>query len=185
MDGCGNADFFETDDGGVLMVSPMGLLKNGEKETNQSICFPAKFTESTCRMEIPDQYQFTDYGMDLYAPQTTLDPEGRRVMEGWIRMPKPAEEGWIGMFCLPRIVERKGNHIYFRMHPNVRAAYSKEITDRTGRRQISAVSLSKEKETGFKRTGRQYILPLRERICYLRHRNLQTDVGLRYWQIRI
>ena len=122
-------DFFETEGGGVLMVSPMGLLKNGEKEKNQSVCFPVEFTESTCRMEIPDQYQFTDYGMDLYAPQTTLDPEGRRVMEGWIRMPKPAEEGWIGMFCLPRIVERKGNHIYFRMHPNVRAAYSKEITD--------------------------------------------------------
>ena len=122
-------DFFETEGGGVLIISPMGLLKNGEKEKNQSVCFPVEFDEDTCRMEIPDQYQFADHGMDLYAPQSTLDAEGRRVMEAWIRMPKPAEEGWIGMFCSPRVVERKGGHIYFRIHPNVRAAYSEEITD--------------------------------------------------------
>ena len=122
-------DFFETEGGGVLIVSPMGLLKNGEKEKNQSVCFPVEFDEDTCRMEIPDRYQFADHGMDLYAPQSTLDAEGRRVMEAWIRMPKPAEEGWIGMFCSPRVVERKGGHIYFRIHPNVRAAYSEEITD--------------------------------------------------------
>ena len=44
-------------------------------------------------------------------------------------MPKPTEAGWIGMFCSPRVVERRGEHIYFRMHPNIRAAYSEEITD--------------------------------------------------------
>ncbi len=122
-------DYFETEGGGVLIVSPMGLLKNGEREKNQSVCFPVEFDEDTCRMEIPDRYQFADHGMDLYAPQSTLDADGRRVMEAWIRMPKPAEEGWIGMFCSPRVVERKGGHIYFRIHPNVRAACSKEITD--------------------------------------------------------
>lgn len=122
-------DYFETEEGGVLMISPMGILKNGEKEKNHGVCFPVEFEEDTCRMEIGDQYQFIDYGMDLYAPQTTCDAGGRRVMEGWIRMPKPAEDGWIGMFCAPRIVERKGGHIYFRMHPNIREAYSEEITD--------------------------------------------------------
>lgn len=122
-------DYFETEEGGVLMISPMDILKNGEKEKNHAVCFPVEFEEDTCRMEIADQYQFIDYGMDLYAPQTTCDAGGRRVMEGWIRMPKPAEDGWIGMFCAPRIVERKGGHIYFRMHPNIREAYSEEITD--------------------------------------------------------
>ena len=122
-------DFFRTEGGDVLMVSPMGILKNGEKEKNQSVCFPAEFDEASCRLEIPDQYQFTDYGMDLYAPQTTLDAEGRRVMEAWIRMPEITKDGWIGMFCSPRVVERKEGHIYFRMHPNIRAAYSEEIKD--------------------------------------------------------
>ncbi len=122
-------DLFRTEGGAVLMVSPMGLLKNEEKEKNHAVCFPVEFEEGTCRIEIPDGYQFTDYGMDLYAPQTTLDAEGRRVMEAWIRMPQPSADGWIGMFCSPRVVERRDSHIYFHMHPNIRAAYSKEIPD--------------------------------------------------------
>ena len=48
-------------------------------------------------------------------------------MEAWIRMPEITKDGWIGMFCSPRVVERKEGHIYFRMHPNIRAAYSEEI----------------------------------------------------------
>lgn len=124
-------DFFETEEGGVLLVCPMRFLTNGEKQQDQSICFPVTFEEHTCQMEIPDTYQFVDYGSDLYAPQTTIDAEGRRVMEAWIRMPQPTKDQWIGMFCSPRVVERKGNHIYFRLHPNVRAAFSREITDIT------------------------------------------------------
>ncbi len=120
-------DYFETEGGKVLILSAMGFLKNGEKEKNQSICFHVEFDQSSCRMEIPDTYQFLDYGMDLYAPQTTLDREGRRVLSAWVRMPKVTDEGWIGMFSTPRVVEMKEGHIFFRMHPNVRAAYSEEI----------------------------------------------------------
>lgn len=67
--------------------------------------------------------------MDLYAPQTTLDKEGRRTMIAWVRMPKVTEEGWIGMFCSPRVVEAEGGHVYFRLHPNVRQAYSRKAAD--------------------------------------------------------
>ena len=94
-------DLFPAGDGEVLLISAMGLLKNEEREKNQTICFPVEFQEDSCGIEIPDTYQFVDYGMDLYAPQTTLDACGRRVMEAWIRMPKPTREGWIGMFCSP------------------------------------------------------------------------------------
>ena len=120
-------DYFETEGGGVLLLSAMGLLNNGEKERNQSICFPVSFDAAACRMQIPDAYQYLDYGLDLYAPQTTLDEKGRRVLAAWVRMPGVTEEGWIGMFCTPRVVEMKDGHIFFRMHPNVRGAYSREI----------------------------------------------------------
>ena len=120
-------DYFETKGGKVLILSAMGFLKNGEKEKNQSICFHVEFDQSSCRMEIPDTYQFLDYGLDLYAPQTTLDAEGRRILSAWVRMPKVTDEGWIGMFSTPRVVEMKDGHIFFPMHPNVRAAYSEEI----------------------------------------------------------
>lgn len=120
-------DYFETKGGKVLILSAMGFLKNGEKEKNQSICFHVEFDQSSCRMEIPDVYQFLDCGLDLYAPQTTLDAEGRRILSAWVRMPKVTDEGWIGMFCTPRVVEVRDGHIFFPMHPNVRAAYSQEI----------------------------------------------------------
>lgn len=120
-------DYFETEGGKVLILSAMGFLKNGEKEKNQSICFHVEFDQSSCRIEIPDTYQFLDYGLDLYAPQTTLDAEGRRILSAWVRMPKVTDEGWIGMFCTPRVVEVRDGHIFFPMHPNVRAAYSQEI----------------------------------------------------------
>ena len=35
------------------------------------------------------------------------------------------------MFCIPRVVERKGEHIYFRVHPNVEKAYQKQIASPT------------------------------------------------------
>lgn len=120
-------DYFETEGGKVLILSAMGFLKNGEKEKNQSICFHVEFDQSSCRIEIPDVYQFLDCGLDLYAPQTTLDAEGRRILSAWVRMPKVTDEGWIGMFCTPRVVEVRDGHIFFPMHPNVRAAYSQEI----------------------------------------------------------
>lgn len=50
-------------------------------------------------------------------------------MIAWVRMPKVTEEGWIGMFCSPRVVEIKRGHIYFRLHPEIRKAYSRKITD--------------------------------------------------------
>lgn len=124
-------DYFETDGEAGLILSAMGLLTGDEREKNQTICFPVSFREAGCEMQIPDTYQFMDYGMDLYAPQTTLDQEGRRVLEAWVRMPEVTDEGWIGMFCTPRIVEMKNGHMYFRMHPNLRAAYEAQGQEQT------------------------------------------------------
>ena len=45
-------DYFETEGGGVLLLSAMGFLKNDEKEKNQSLCFPVAFDESECRLEV-------------------------------------------------------------------------------------------------------------------------------------
>lgn len=122
-------DYFTAPGGDVLMLSAMKLFETDEKEKNHSICFPVTFDEKTCTLQIPDDYQFLDYGLDLYAPQTTTDENGRRIMTAWTRMPRVTDENWIGMFCSPRVVECENGHIYFRMHPNIRNAYSKTIRD--------------------------------------------------------
>lgn len=121
-------DYFEVNDGKILIISPMGLLKEAPLEENHTICMPVSFDEQTCSMEIPDNYQYLDYGLDLYAPQTTLDEAGRRVLVAWLRMPDAVENKWRGMFCIPRVVDYQNGHIYFRVHPHIEKMYTKKIT---------------------------------------------------------
>lgn len=158
-------DLVATQDANVLIFSPMGLITDGHHHTNHAICIPVEFDEKNCTLknlhhsatapepsseteltpeelaaaQIADQgkYQYLDYGLDLYAPQSTLDAQGRRILTAWLRMPEPAAPDrikqddewkdltapWNGMFCLPRVVEVKEGHIFFRMHPQVRDAF--------------------------------------------------------------
>ena len=51
-------DYFETEGGEVLMISPMGLENDGKRYAEQSICMPVKFHESDCSIDIPDRYQY-------------------------------------------------------------------------------------------------------------------------------
>lgn len=126
-------DYFEAEGGQVLIFSPMRFLKDGKWEENQSICMAVDFKEDGCEMTMPDTYQYLDYGLDLYAPQSTVDENGNRVLTAWLRMPKAVEDDglppWRGMFCLPRVVEVKNGHIYFRVHPNVKNQYVKPLSD--------------------------------------------------------
>lgn len=121
-------DLFETAGGHVLILSPMGILQDGKREANHAVCMPVEFDEHTCALTFSQKFQFADYGLDLYAPQSTVDEEGRRVMIGWMRMPEAVDGTWNGIFSLPRIVERKDGHIYFRVHPNVDRTFSRQIT---------------------------------------------------------
>lgn len=124
-------DLFRTEGGDVLMLSPMGVVNDGKREANHAVCLPIEFDEHICSVQFSENFQFVDYGLDLYAPQSTVDKDGRRVMVGWMRMPEAVEGRWRGMFCIPRVVERKGEHIYFRVHPNVEKAYQKQIASPT------------------------------------------------------
>lgn len=120
-------DYFQTEGGEVLIFSPMGMPTEGTDEKNHAICMKVHLEESSCTMEFGQTYQYLDYGLDLYAPQTTTDAQGRRVLVAWLRMPKPMDGNRIGMFCIPRVVEVKDGHIYFRVHPNVEQMYTKKI----------------------------------------------------------
>ncbi|CVI65547.1 Sucrose-6-phosphate hydrolase [Clostridiales bacterium CHKCI001] len=120
-------DLFKTEGGNVLVLSPMGILKDGKREENHAVCMPVGFDEDTCTVEFSENFQFVDYGLDLYAPQSTIDEDGRRVLIGWMRMPEAVDGNWNGMFCIPRVVERKNTHIYFRVHPSIEQMYTCRI----------------------------------------------------------
>ncbi|MCH5281475.1 MAG: glycoside hydrolase family 32 protein [Lachnospiraceae bacterium] len=153
-------DYVETPGGNVFIFSPLGLMQDQMREDSQAVCVLADFCEETCELDISDEYRFFDYGLDLYAPQSTTDQDGNRVIIAWLRMPKPVDGKWSGMFCLPRLVEVKKGHIYFPVHPSVKKHFSKEIptleeADENGFRILTSLEEGEEISIGGYRIYRE------------------------------
>lgn len=126
-------DIFTCGDKTVLMTAPMFVVDDGKVPRDQSFAITGHFDEATCTFTATGEPEYMDYGKDFYAQQSTLDEAGRRVVIGWMRMPRPVKEmrdrPWIGMMSTPRIVEVEGEHICYRMHPNIMAALREEVLD--------------------------------------------------------
>ncbi len=124
-------DFFEIDGKGVTIFSPMGFFDDGNGYDSVAVCMLSSFDENTGKMELSENYQLFDYGIDLYAPQSTTDEDGNRVVIAWARMPEAVitEKGeWCGMMCIPRIVDVKNNHVYIRPHTNVKNSFVTKLS---------------------------------------------------------
>ncbi len=126
-------DLFRLGETDVFMASLMYVGETGKGYEHLTVCGVAEFDRQTCKLTLPGALRYVDYGMDLYAPQTNLDKDGRRVMIGWMRMPRAVEEEdgtlWNGMMCLPRVVEVENGHVFFRVHPEVERYFSREVYD--------------------------------------------------------
>lgn len=124
-------DFFEIDGKGVTIFSPMGFFNDRNGYDSVAVCMLSSFDENTGKMELSEDYQLFDYGIDLYAPQSTTDKDGNRVVIAWARMPEAiiTEKGeWCGMMCIPRIVDVKNNHVYIRPHTNVKNSFVTKLS---------------------------------------------------------
>lgn len=138
-------DLFSIGDQRIFVGSPMGIMQDGREYENHSICTLADFQPETGQLKLGESFQFVDWGLDLYAPQSNVDADGNRVMLAWMRMPKPSTESfdlpapdpelpkelqepvaWNGMMCLPRVVEVEDGHICFRPHPHVKSWFSRK-----------------------------------------------------------
>lgn len=124
-------DIFRIGSSYVFIGSPMYIEEEAGGYEHHAVCMPADFEPETCSLTLHGNYQYIDYGLDLYAPQTNVDAAGRRVMVAWMRMPraveKPGGKPWNGMMCLPRVVEIENGHIYFRVHPEVDGYFEKVV----------------------------------------------------------
>lgn len=101
-------DFFELDGKAVLLVSPQDMLAQGLEyhNGNGTLCLIGAYDGETDTFS--EQYnQAVDYGIDFYAPQTVLAPDGRRIMIGWMQnwdtcSFRSGELAWFGQMSLPR-----------------------------------------------------------------------------------
>jgi beta-fructofuranosidase len=71
------------------------------------------------KFEYNDFYP-VDYGFNFYAPQTTIDSKGRRIVIGWMTMwekeyPTHSNgHNWAGAMTIPREIILNDNKLYFK-----------------------------------------------------------------------
>ena len=113
-------DFFELDGKWVLLTSPMDMLPEGFEyhNGNGTLCLIGEFDEEMGTFT-EEHDQAIDYGIDFYAAQTVLTPDGRRVMIGWMQNwdacnLRDPEEKWLGQMSLPRELFLKDGRLYQR-----------------------------------------------------------------------
>lgn len=91
-------DFFQLGDKHVLIVSPIPLKK--------AIYFVGTYENHTFT---PERRWSLDDGGHYYAPQSSWDESGRRLIWGWLWEGRSQEaqiaSGWAGVMSLPRVLE--------------------------------------------------------------------------------
>lgn len=101
-------DFFELDGEHVLLVSPQEM-KQKDLEFhvgNGTMALMGDYDKKTHTFD-RKRVHAIDYGLDFYAPQTLLTPDGRRVMIAWMQNwatchSQPENIRWFGEMTLPR-----------------------------------------------------------------------------------
>ena len=111
-------DFFELDGKQVLICSPQDMMPSGFEyhNGNGTLCLIGDYDAQTESFTW-DHDQSVDYGIDFYAPQTILLPDGRRVMIGWMQNwdtcnLRTFQEKWYGQMSLPREISVKNGRLY-------------------------------------------------------------------------
>ena len=102
-------DFFELDGKQVLFTSPQDMLPEGFEyhNGNGTLCLIGTYDEENAEFT-EETNQAIDYGIDFYAPQTVLSPDGRRIMIGWMQnwdtvsQHRKVTMEWYGQMSLPR-----------------------------------------------------------------------------------
>jgi len=99
-------DVFELDGKNVLIVCEMGA--DAKRYGAPQVTLYATGHEENGRYCAERQLELVDCGLDFYAPQTMLTPDGRRVLIGWalswshVMPTHTLGHGWAGMMTLPR-----------------------------------------------------------------------------------
>ncbi|WP_082360775.1 glycoside hydrolase family 32 protein [Bacillus sp. FJAT-28004] len=113
-------DLFELGGHDVLIMSPQRMPAQGDDYHNLH-----STTYMVGRLNIEqssfqyDRYEPVDCGFDFYAPQTTIDEKGRRIIIGWMEtweqeIPTQLGHYWAGAMTMPREVVLQGELLLFK-----------------------------------------------------------------------
>jgi beta-fructofuranosidase len=109
-------DFFPLDGSQVLLVSPQEMHAREEFHAGfGTVCIVGDWNEKDCRFE-RKHIQPVDHGLNFYAPQTVLSPDGRRIMIGWMDnwetcKEAPRRHPWYAQMSVPRELYIQNGHL--------------------------------------------------------------------------
>ncbi|MBQ8963379.1 MAG: glycoside hydrolase family 32 protein [Clostridia bacterium] len=111
-------DLFNLDGQTVLLASAQDMLPQGfEYHNGNGTFYMLGDIDPDTGKFIERSNHAVDYGIDFYAPQTILTPDGRRVMIGWMQNwdtcnLHTASIPWFGQMILPRELAVKNGVLY-------------------------------------------------------------------------
>ncbi|MFC6180230.1 glycoside hydrolase family 32 protein [Lactiplantibacillus daowaiensis] len=131
-------DLFELNGQQVLLTSPQGIQATDKQYLNlyQTGYFVGQRDAQQPGLMARTAFQELDHGHDFYATQTTLTPDGRRVMLGWMamwesQMPEQAD-GWAGALTCPReLTMDVDNHLRMRPVREMATLRTQTLIDQT------------------------------------------------------
>lgn len=111
-------DFFCQNGEWVLLTSPqdMKAVPGRYNSGNGTLALIGRWDTKDSEF-VPEHDQCIDNGIDYYAPQTVLTPDGRRIMIGWMQnwdtcnSYVPSDK-WCGQMAIPREVCVKDGRMY-------------------------------------------------------------------------
>ena len=110
-------DFFPLDGRQVLFTSPQEMAPVGLEfhAGNGTVCLIGDYDPGG-KGFVRQSVQAIEYGLDFYAPQTLLVPDGRRIMIAWMQNwapvgAKPNHCRWFGQMNIPRELAVKGGRL--------------------------------------------------------------------------
>ena len=126
-------DFFQLDGSQVLVVSPQEMQAIGMEF---HVGFGTMFIVGTCNSEYEFErksVQAVDYGLDFYAPQTLLAPDGRRIMIAWMQNWATSnctvpEQLYFGEMTFPRELHVKNGRVYQLPVEEIKNYYGRKVS---------------------------------------------------------
>ena len=113
-------DLFELDGRDVLIMSPQRMPAQGDDYHNlHSATYMIGRLDTEQGNFSYDRYEPVDCGFDFYAPQTTIDEKGRRIVMGWMEtweteIPTQLGHYWAGAMTMPREIVMQGETLLFK-----------------------------------------------------------------------
>ncbi|AOV96837.1 glycosyl hydrolase family 32 [Edwardsiella hoshinae] len=113
-------DLFALDGQHVLLGCPQGIKPEATRYLNPHACvWLAGDLDYATGRYTSGAYHEVDAGFEFYAPQTTLSPDGRRLLVGWMGVPDGEEQqqptvqqGWLHQMTCPRELRLRNGHLY-------------------------------------------------------------------------